>query len=410
MRLLLLFVCFVASFDCFAQNNQKITTGMWVGELQLTPSDVLPFLFKVYKKNSSIHFNIHNGEEKIELEPPKIVDDSIHLSFPYFNSKLVCVFNKTNCISGYWHNLDKGENYKIPFSAHPSIKRRFSHINKQTSVLNVNGKWEVEFGFNSNNPYPAIGVFSQKKKSNHVTGTFLTETGDYRFLEGKTTKDSLFLSCFDGAHAFLFKAVITKNNTLVGRFFSGTHWQNEWKGGKNNEFKLTSPDELTYLIDGGDLSFNLKLLDGTLYSYPKNIAKNKVIIIQIMGTWCPNCLDETLFYKTLYDKYHDRGLEIISVAYEVGKNHDEYVKRVNKLKNKLDLNFTFLIGGQAKKELASTHFQALNQIISFPTSIFIDQKGDIVQIHTGFNGPGTGTYYSDYKRKTIMMLEYLLAQ
>jgi thiol-disulfide isomerase/thioredoxin len=164
------------------------------------------------------------------------------------------------------------------------------------------------------------------------------------------------------------------------------------------------------LIDGGDLSFNLKRLDGTLYSYPKNIAKNKVIIIQIMGTWCPNCLDETLFYKTLYDKYHDRGLEIISVAYEVGKNHDEYVKRVNKLKNKLDLNFTFLIGGQAKKELASTHFQALNQIISFPTSIFIDKKGDIVQIHTGFNGPGTGTYYSDYKRKTIMMLEYLLAQ
>ena len=136
----------------------------------------------------------------------------------------MCVFNKTNCISGYWHNLDKGENYKIPFSAHPSIKMRFSHINKQTSVLNVNGKWEVEFGFNSNNPYPAIGVFSQKKKSNHVTGTFLTETGDYRFLEGKTTKDSLFLSCFDGAHAFLFKAVITKNNTLVGRFFSGTHW------------------------------------------------------------------------------------------------------------------------------------------------------------------------------------------
>jgi len=40
----------------------------------------------------------------------------------------------------------------------------------------------------------------------HAEGTFLTPVGDYRYLEGNIMNDKLYLSTFDGNHAFLFIA------------------------------------------------------------------------------------------------------------------------------------------------------------------------------------------------------------
>jgi hypothetical protein len=51
----------------------------------------------------------------------------------------------------------------------------------------------------------------------------------------------------------------------------------------------------------------------------------------------------------------------------------------------------------------------LNKVISFPTSIYIGKDGKVKRIHTGFNGPGTGSYYSDYVKATTALVEYLLA-
>ena len=127
-----------------------------------------------------------------------------------------------------------------------------------------------------------------------------------------------------------------------------------------------------------------------------------------MGSWCPNCLDESIYYKELKEKYGDKGLEIISVCYEVGKSLDTQISNVKRLKTKLQNDFTYLIGGSANKNLASQHFSMLSEIISFPTSIFINRQGEVVRVHTGFNGPGTGDYYKKYKERTSALLESLL--
>ena len=240
-----------------------------------------------------------------------------------------------------------------------------------------------------------------------MNGTFLTETGDYRFLAGVVSDDSLYLSCFDGSHAFLFKALL--NDTLSGKFFSGKHWQSEWTAERNETFELKSPDELTYIVDDQPVEFSLKDLKGNDYNFPNDQLKGKVVIIQIMGTWCPNCLDETIFYTELYETYHEDGLEIISIGYENGDEFTDYVANIQRLKEKLDLDFTFLVGGRANKVLASEQFSMLNEIISFPTSIYVDRHGMVKRIHTGFNGPGTGVYYQEYVESTYSLIESLLA-
>ena len=391
----------------FSQKNEKlnINIGSWYSELQLNEKDVLPFQLLINYDS----FVIQNGEEQIQLDQPIFENDSVILKFPYFNSELVFKVISKKELSGYWQNYNKGNNYKIPFHSIRKKSTRFAQAKKIKPVHNFNGKWKVEFEPNTTSSYPAVGLFNQENKSNKVLGTFLTETGDFRFLEGNSVNDNLLLSCFDGSHAFLFTANY-KNDTLFGKFYSGTHWESQWIAVKNENFELANPEEITYIKENTSFELSLNTINGTPFNFPSEKYNNKVTIIQIMGTWCPNCLDESMYFKTLYDKYHSKGLEIVSVCYEVGKTFEDQVASILKLKNRLGVDFDYIVGGTASKNKAAKDFSMLNDIISFPTSIFIGRDGKVKLVHTGFNGPGTGKYYDEYVKKTNSLIETLLAQ
>ena len=402
-----------ALVTCFANAQElpkvNLKKGNWIAELSLNAHDKLPFNFLVSKTVDGYSFMVENGEEMIQLNEPEQKGDSLYVRFPFFNSMLVFKADSKRSINGYWQNFNKKGDYKIPFSSRKKRSQRFSLAKKKVMDTDLDGKWEVTFEPNTNSSYPAVGIFSQEKGKSEISGTFLTETGDYRFLDGNIIGDSVFLSCFDGSHAFLFKAGIN-GEMLKGKFFSGTHWSSFWEGKRNESIELESPEDLTYIVDDKEVEFDLKDMEGNDFSFPNENYEGKVTIIQIMGTWCPNCLDETKYYKELYDKYHSSGLEIISIAYETGSTTEQYIESVTRLRNKLSLNFNFLIGGSASKNLASEHFSMLNKIISFPTSIFIGRDGQVKRVHTGFNGPGTGEYYTEYVTNTNSLIENLLAE
>lgn len=403
MKLILLYIfCFTTTL--FAQKKLQIKDGEWSSFLQLTAKETLPFKLIVQKLNNKSTFSIQNAEEIIQLNEYRIHQDTIIVDFPTFNSSLHFVSKSKKHLIGYWINYNKGNNYKIPFESKYGYTERFQKTNCN-KPNNVNGNWKVVFDYDTPDSSMSLGVF--KQSNNTLTGTYLTETGDYRFLEGNQFGNEFNLSCFDGSHAFLLKATY-KNDSLIGKFYSGKHFVGTWKGTKDEKFKLKDPDSLTKVNKSSVFSFDGKDLDGKSFHFPNDSYKNKVVIIQIMGTWCPNCMDETRYYKELYSKYHNQGLEIISIGYEVGETFEDYSKKISLLKERLNLDFKFLVGGSAKKSLASEQFSMLNEVISFPTSIFIGRDGEVKRVHTGFNGPGTGSYYTEYVEKTNKLIEELL--
>ncbi|MGA9269931.1 MAG: TlpA family protein disulfide reductase, partial [Lutimonas sp.] len=58
--------------------------------------------------------------------------------------------------------------------------------------------------------------------------------------------------------------------------------------------------------------------------------------------------------------------------------------------------YDFLIAGTSTTQSASESLPMLNRVMSFPTSIIIDRKGEVRRIHTGFSGPATGVYYEEF--------------
>lgn len=406
-QLFLYFLFFSILNQATAQGSQRIKKGIWRAELKLNETTNLPFQLEIKRTKKKTSLAIINGEEKIILRNENPLFDTLIYSFPLFNTELRFHVDSKKQLTGYWNNYNKND-YKLPFTAVLSKAPRFDDTVSTEGIADFNGKWETYFGINSPDKYPALGVFEQNK--NKLTGTFLTETGDYRFLEGNVYGANLYLSCFDGSHAFLFTGELD-NDTITGKFLSGKHWSTDWSAINNEAFELINPDSLTYVSDStSSINFTLNDLKHKSFSYPNEELKDKVVIIQIMGTWCPNCMDETRYFKELYNKYHNDGLEIISICYEAGENEETYYERVASYKEKLDLDFTFLIGGKASKGIASEHFNTLNQVISFPTSIFIDRNGKIQRIHTGFNGPSTGAYYTEYVTKTNQIIIEMLGK
>jgi thiol-disulfide isomerase/thioredoxin len=386
----------------FYGKTAELKPGFWQGILTLNESTELPFLFSVNDENK---LTIYNAEEKIHLDSPTIKNDSITYSFLAFKTYLILSVTKKKFIEGFYVYPDRKQHSRIAFYANFLGKDKPT-CNKEIAT-DISGRWKTMFSINSDNPYPAIGKF-QQNINGKVTGTFLTETGDYRYLDGYFSGNKLTLSCFDGSHAFLFEAKY-KDKKLHGTFYSGSHWSTNWVATRNDSFQLKNPDSLTYLIKD-EFSFIHPDTSNNAVVFPNEKTEGKVVIIQIIGTWCPNCLDETNFYKKLYKKYHNEGLEIIGIAYEYPKEFNEQINRVKRYTNKKEVPYQILIGGQASKKEASSDFNMLNEISSFPTSIIINKKGEVVKIHTGFNGPGTGDIYDQYVDKTIALIEKLLKE
>ena len=398
------FALLISSTTLFSQQI-PLKAGRYDAHLQLNQATVLPVRMTVETSGKQKVLVIHNAEERIELRAKKQDGDTLVIPFPNFDSELRVVTSRKRQLKGFWINYNKANNYRIPFDA---TLLKETKQPEEKPAMDLTGNWETYFSPGTADQEPAVGIFKQQGST--VTGTFLTETGDYRFLEGTVEGDKFYLSCFDGSHAFLMTGKLS-GTTADGNFYSGKHYQTNWKATKNESFKLSNPDSLTFMKAGNNqLKFTLKDLAGKDYAFPNAETTGKVVIIQIMGTWCPNCMDETKYYKELFAAYHTKGLEIISVGYEAADSFAEQAAKIQRLKERHDLGFTFLVGGKANKGTASEQFAMLNEVISFPTTIFIGKDGSVKRIHTGFNGPGTGKYYTEYVEKTNALIESLLEE
>lgn len=401
MRILSLILIAASLYSC-GQKNAELKTGTWRGVIEMQ-NHQLPFLFEVAKSNESYTINLINSTEKILLDEISINGDSVNIKLHVFDAALKAKIEGDKLTGTFWKYY--APDASLPFSATFNESHRFAKEEK--AAVDFAGKYQVTF-YTPTDTIPSVGIFEQKE--NKVTGTFLTPTGDYRFLEGNVVNDELSLSTFDGNHAFIFTAK-KSGDTLRGEYFSGKSSYETWVGVKAENPTMPDAATLTYLKEGyTTLDFSFPDLNGSKVSLTDERFKNKVVILQIFGTWCPNCMDETKFLAPWYDANKDRGVEILGLAYE-RKDDFEYAKaQVNKMKAKWNVNYDFVIAGVNDKEKASATLPALNKIISFPTTIFIGKDGKVKHIHTGFSGPGTGVYFEQFKESFNQKVNELLAE
>jgi peroxiredoxin len=381
--------------------NSRAMPEPWRLEFQL-PDTVLPVTLYLGEDGDTAWFV--NGAERVQV--PEIHRDGsrLELLFPTFNNGFYLELQEDR-LEGELTLLKRGYVQHIPISGERGLLHRFSV--KPESTVNVTGRWEVLFTEDDGKQYPAVAELDQQ--GSEVTGTFLTPTGDYRYLQGEVEGQQLKLSTFDGSHAFVFIAEINGDGELVGDFWSGTHWHESWVGHRNFNATLPDPYALTYLNEGYDtLQFTFPDLEGSPVSLADNAYKDKVVLVTLSGTWCPNCADEAVFLSQYFAENRDRGLEIITLLYEHVESFEEAAEQGKRLRNEYDIDYQLLIAGSSDKDLAAETLPMLNRVLAFPTIIFIDRAGQVRRIHTGFSGPGTGAYYTEFVAEFEQILDELL--
>jgi thiol-disulfide isomerase/thioredoxin len=355
--------------------------------------------------------SIINGEERLELTSSGNWRAGIsQWAFP-FQAELVLQEQKDGQLFGFFVKTETNE--RFPFYAESATviecdasmeRKRFPEDLFGQSTFDsprhpLAERYDLRLRIGKENEVHAVGEF-YTHASGEIRGSILTQTGDYRYLAGNRYGNRIFLSTFDGVHCYTFTMELASDGSLTGTHFSGASYREDFSGTPNPDASLDNPYEITRASATG--------LDLTLPEFasgaPVRIqtGKGKVTLIQVMGSWCPNCLDESAFFKELA-AYN--GLEIYALAFERSADRETAKPAIGRVASYLDLPYPILFAGKAERG-AVEKVLPIENFISYPTYLLFDRHGKLVEIHAGFSGPATSGWkaYSEGMHETLQQL------
>lgn len=412
----IILACLIGGGDAQPANaGGTLTTGPWRAWLE-SPGGELPFGLEFRKDESGWHAAIINGAERIEIPQLTIGPTKVVLQIPYYDSAIEAqVVDRGKRLEGEWKKRGRNDKWtKMNFFADAGDTARFAGCKIPSPGKAVGGRWAMKFAGDAD---PAIGVFDGGEGSS-VVGTVLTPTGDYRFLAGDFCGNEkapgeydgqLRLSAFDGAHAFLLKADIAADGSLQGQFWSGDTYHDTWTAKRDEHATLPDGFTLTRGVEGHKLSeVVFPDLDGKQRSLADPAFAGKARIIEVFGSWCPNCNDASAYLVELDRKYRERGLSIVGVAFELTGDFTRDAGQVRMFAAHHGIKYPLLLAGIADREKVSTALPILDKFRAYPTIIILDRKNMIRAVYTGFSGPATGEEYAKLRVKFETLIEELL--
>jgi thiol-disulfide isomerase/thioredoxin len=393
------------------QKPVGLENGFWRSVIQRPDGQQIIFNFQSKDSAGKKIIYVINGKEQLLVDSIETRADSVFIEMPFFESSFKAKITTEGNLEGIWIKKYGKRVQILPFNAEYNVKERFQI--SAPPVANISGRWVTEFKTKNNKADTMVAEF--KQEGSRLSGTFLDPTGDYRFLDGVVSGDSLKLSTFDGAHAYFFTAKIDNAQKISGgKFYSGARSIQQWSAEKNEKAEVADGFGDTKIKpNSGKLNFSFPNSDnGSKVSINDEKYKGKVVVIQILGSWCPNCMDETNFLSDYYDKNHQRGVEIIGLSYERTADFKESQKELLPFKKRFKVQYPILITGVTVSDSLRTEktLPQLESINAFPTTIFVDKKGNIRQIESGFAGPATGEHYIEFKKEFNKIVDELLSE
>jgi thiol-disulfide isomerase/thioredoxin len=405
MKNLVLILVSILTTTSFTNAQTNLRAGHWTASLNREDGHNIPIQLLVEVKNGKQAIYIVNGTERLKTDAPIAEGDSLIIRMPVFESYFRVKLSN-NQLKGNWIKGGSVKDLVVPFEAH--LNTSVSNTASKPGKYDLSGKWNIELTKADQTKRPAIGNFAQK--GSLLTGSVLTPTGDYRYMAGTVIGDSISLSTFDGVHALLLTGTYSAKG-IKGNFYSSASPSETWTAIKDDKVALEAP--VTTVKEGSDgkLAFTYKDLDGKEVSLQDDRYKGKVVIIQLMGSWCPNCMDEMAFLSDYYTKNKNRGIEVIALAYELSSDVERSRKSLQRFQKQFKVEYPILNTGVTvgDKERTQKTLPQLTDIKVFPTSIILDKTGTVKEINTAFYGPGTGEYYTAYKNKFEKTVNSLLA-
>ena len=380
--------------------------GSYRAVLKLPGGDA-PFGLEVTREGNAYVLLLLNGRERTEVRDVQVTEGELRATFPGYENRLRADIRSNTLIGEVTLIKAGGKEQVIPFEAKLGDAPRFSS-DVQAPTTIVTGRWALVLTDEEGGRTDAVAILEQEQ--NRVTGTVMTPTGDHRYLEGQISGDDLKLSTFAGGLAYLYHLRLVGQATLQGEYWQGLTWHEKVSGQRNDDATLEEAEIKTSIANDVPLSFSFPDTRGANVSLSDERFRDKVVLVTIGGTWCPNCHDEARFLVPFYREYRDKGFEVVGLMFERHGDFDKAAAAVRGYVRDLGIAFPLLVAGVAENNDAAKKLPALSGVYGYPTAILIDKQGKIRDIHTGFSGPATGKFYEEYTAEFRNKVDALLAE
>lgn len=384
-------------------------TGQWEASAD-NGSLTVPFHFEIVDGKQGLEGRFFNGNEPVASTGGKLDGDHLVLRYDAFDRVLDLQHQPDGSFTGtYASEHGKGTPWKI--TAHRPVAETAS-----SGAPRIDGLWIIPAESKKKNEH--AWRFIAHQDFGKLSASILRVGGDTGALTGTWSDGHWNLANFSGTRAAV--VTVTPGKAESGDITLDVRLRDAHGGDVHytayrpeTARKLGLPDvpdlaAHTSVRDPDEVfAFSFKDMDGKLVSNTDARFHNKVVLVDVSGSWCPNCHDEAPFLEALYRKYHARGLEIVTVDFE---DSDEYAnpERLRAFVKRYDPAFPVLLAGttdQAQEKIP----QAVN-LDAWPTTFFIARDGRVRHVHAGFSAPATGQFHSAITKEFDSQIETLLAQ
>lgn len=410
----------VLSLSAAAQNVLQPPTGLWDGTIQSKAGEV-NFGIELQKNAAgALQAMLINATDRQPFSSVSFKDGVLTLRMDYYDGQLVLHAVSPQRYEGdYARQTSKGMvNIPVVLAPHRDEAGR-----KAWSGPSLAGDWVFTWPQDSGAERTTRANFHQESTAADdgklaVTGIIEPVSGDTGLLHGYMDQAMggqahFHLSRFDGIHALAIDGTFEPDGTLKGNM-GGIVALDPFTAIRATDTKTADPnvlaETLTHVKDPQQ-PFQFSGVDqcGKRLDQDSSEFKGKPLIVDIFGTWCPNCHDEAPVLEKLYRKYHAQGLQIVGLAYEYVDDTPRNLKQIEIYREKLGLTFPLLLSGTTDQGQIAKTLPQLQGFGAFPTSIFIDRSGHVHAILAGFTGPSTGEKYQQVQQRMDELVQQIVS-
>ena len=382
-----------------AASQTQSLVGLWDAAVVVNGLEI-PFRFEIAGSGANVRGWFFNGDEKVESTGGKLDNGSLVLNFDHYATSL-----EASLVNGRLAGT-----YNRATGFYPFYARRFAPPAAfPNEVPAIDGLWTI--GSVNSNKGESAWRFIVRQSGAEVTAAILRVDGDTGALSGTYRNGKFIVSHFSGARPLVLELTLQKDGTLeILR-----NRTDKMVAVKDSEAKLkgvpepTDPSRHSSVKNPTEpFKFAFPDITGKILSNTDARFRNKVLIVSISGSWCPNCHDEAPFLAELYKKYRDKGLEIVSLSFEEEAQKAKGYPRLLAFNKRYGIEYPVVLAGE-QADLAEKVPQ-IHNLNSFPTTIFVGRDGLVRGVHAGFAGAVSGVFHESGKEEIIATVERLLAE
>jgi peroxiredoxin len=384
------------------QSVAQPIAGRWDATIQINGVET-PFPLEISGSGTKVTASFFNGDDRYPSTQGRFENGKLVLNWDYYAATLEATL-KDGVLEGQYAGTRR---MKGPFAIRATRAAATKPAAVSVIVPSIEGLWEIP---NKSGKGELAWRFVVQQSGSKAAATILRVDGDTGTISGAFQNGKFVLSHFDGARAHLLEITPAGDGTL-DILQDGKTKLTAYRPAAARAKGLpepTDPDAHTTMKDPREpFRFSFPDLKGHVVSNADARFRGKVLVVEITGSWCPNCHDEAPFLAEMYRTYGKQGLEIVSLSFEEADQLKDPT-RLRAFVKKYGLEFPVLLGGDPDEANAK-----LTQLVdwnTWPATLFIDRRGLVRAIHSGFPSPGSGDLFRQAKEEFNVQVGRLLAE